>query len=62
MKNLFIVGFAALCSAIEPTTIYDGGFGNKTGSKVELRIGNGGAGQSGLIKGTHDTIYSYHQI
>lgn len=42
--------------ALEPAATYDGGFGNN--SKVELRIGNGGAGQSGLVKGktTHSPI------
>lgn len=50
-KNLLVGGFAASCSAITPAAVYDGGFSNAA-SKVELRIGNGGAGQSGLIKGT----------
>jgi hypothetical protein len=35
---------------IEPTAIYDGGM-NDTSAPVLLRIGNGGAGQSGLVKG-----------
>jgi hypothetical protein len=50
LKTLLMSGFIASSAAIEPAAIYDGGFGNQTG-KVELRIGNGGAGQSGLIKG-----------
>lgn len=37
-------------SAQEPAAIYTGGIANN-GSKVLLNIGNGGAGQSGLIKG-----------
>ena len=51
LKNLLVTSFVATCYAIDPAAIYDGGFGNETGSKVELRIGNGGAGQSGLVKG-----------
>lgn len=31
--------------------LYDGGC-NKPNAPVELRIGTGGAGQSGLVKGT----------
>ncbi|KAH0600191.1 hypothetical protein MHUMG1_01187 [Metarhizium humberi] len=54
-KNLLVGGFAASCSAITPAAIYDGGFSNAA-SKVELRIGNGGAGQSGLIKALSDAF------
>jgi hypothetical protein len=32
----------------KPAQIYDGGCG---GHEIELRIGNGGAGQTGLIGG-----------
>ncbi|KAI1310716.1 putative extracellular tungstate binding protein [Xylaria venustula] len=39
---------AVSCSAQSPSAIYDGGF-NGTNAAIELRIGNGGAGQSGLI-------------
>lgn len=35
---------------VEPQAIYDGGL-NSTDAPVLLRIANGGAGQSGLIKG-----------
>jgi hypothetical protein len=45
----------AVCAAQEPAAVYDGGFGNgsnDTNGTIRLRIGNGGAGQSGLIKGT----------
>jgi hypothetical protein len=35
---------------IDPTAIYDGGV-NDTSAPVLLRIANGGAGQSGLVKG-----------
>ncbi|OJJ51753.1 hypothetical protein ASPZODRAFT_12564 [Penicilliopsis zonata CBS 506.65] len=35
--------------AVDPADIYDGGY-NSSDASVELRIGNGGAGQSGLIK------------
>ncbi|KAI0539085.1 putative extracellular tungstate binding protein [Xylaria digitata] len=36
------------CSAQSPSAIYDGGF-NSTNATIGLRIGNGGAGQSGLV-------------
>lgn len=35
--------------AVEPAAVYNGGY-NST-KNVALRIGNGGAGQSGLIEG-----------
>jgi hypothetical protein len=35
--------------AVDPAAIYDGGYTSAT--DVLLRIGNGGAGQSGLIEG-----------
>lgn len=35
--------------AIDPAAIYNGGY-NST-NNIALRIGNGGAGQSGLIEG-----------
>lgn len=38
-----------LCAAIDPAAIYDAGYGN--GSSILLGIGNGDAGQSGLIEG-----------
>ena len=44
------MSLAATIAAIEPAAVYDGGF-NSTNSTTLLRIGNGGAGQSGLIKG-----------
>ncbi len=34
--------------SIEAAEVYDGGYGSK--STVQLRIGNGGVGQSGLVK------------
>ncbi|KAF8314790.1 hypothetical protein DL93DRAFT_2097164 [Clavulina sp. PMI_390] len=34
-------------SAVDPAAVYDGGYGNN--SAIALRIGNGGAGQSGLV-------------
>ncbi|KAI9925794.1 hypothetical protein ASPWEDRAFT_29607 [Aspergillus wentii DTO 134E9] len=39
---------AASAMAVDPAAIYNGGF-NSSSSTVQLRIGNGGAGQSGLI-------------
>jgi hypothetical protein len=41
--------FSASVHAVEPAAIYNGGF-NSTNT-IALRIGNGGAGQSGLIEG-----------
>lgn len=35
---------------IEPEEVYDAGYGDD--SPILLRIGNGGAGQSGLVRGT----------
>lgn len=37
-------------AAVSPNAIYDGGIKGNNGS-IQLAIGNGGAGQSGLIKG-----------
>lgn len=45
------MSLATTIAAIEPAAVYDGGF-NSTNSTTLLRIGNGGAGQSGLVKGT----------
>jgi hypothetical protein len=39
---------------IEPTEIYNGGF-NGSDTPTLLRIATGGAGQSGLVKGTQST-------
>lgn len=39
---------AGFSIAVDPEEIYDGGYGN---SSILLNIGNGGAGQSGLVKG-----------
>lgn len=47
----FFVAMTAL--AIEPEAIYNGGFNTTSNSSILLKIGNGGAGQSGLIKGMH---------
>lgn len=41
---------ATTVAAINPNAIYDGGIKGNNGL-IELAIGNGGAGQSGLIKG-----------
>ncbi|KAJ9658680.1 hypothetical protein H2198_003558 [Neophaeococcomyces mojaviensis] len=45
--------FATAALAVTPSAIYDGGFNSTEGtsnSSIALRIGNGGAGQSGLVK------------
>jgi len=41
-----------LAQEVKPEQIYDGGDSNGT-SPILLRIGNGGAGQSGLVKGLY---------
>lgn len=43
---------AASAFAVDPAEVYSGGQ-ESSGDNVKLRIGNGGAGQSGLIKGGH---------
>jgi hypothetical protein len=40
-----------LADAVAPEAVYSGGFEFKN-ETIKLRIANGGAGQSGLIKGT----------
>ena len=48
--RLFVAAaLPCLCAAVEPAAVYDGGYGNN--SAILLSIGNGGAGQSGLIEG-----------
>jgi len=54
-RNKYGVYLAAMSETVKPTTIYDGGFGRRA-SRILLRIGNGGAGQSGLIKGFTSVI------
>lgn len=51
-KLAAVVAFAIATpvAAISPNAIYDGGIKGNNGS-IQLAIGNGGAGQSGLIKG-----------
>jgi hypothetical protein len=43
---------ASLGAALDPAAVYDGGYGD--GGPILLGVGNGGAGQSGLIKGALD--------
>ena len=42
---------AAIIAAVDPDAIYDGGY-SVSNTSLLLRIGNGGAGQSGLIEGS----------
>ncbi|OCL08297.1 hypothetical protein AOQ84DRAFT_439707 [Glonium stellatum] len=49
------MSLAATMAAVNPAAIYDGGF-NSTNSTILLRVGNGGAGQSGLIKALADAF------
>jgi hypothetical protein len=39
------------CFAVVPEAVYGGGFDHEKNDTIRLRIANGGAGQSGLIKG-----------
>jgi hypothetical protein len=56
-KSLFAV--SAIISGIqaltEPTESYNGGF-NSSDTPTLLRIATGGAGQSGLVKGTQFSV------
>ncbi|KAK2738180.1 hypothetical protein FQN57_007155 [Myotisia sp. PD_48] len=45
---LSCISLLSTVTAVEPEAVYDGGLGN---GNVDLRIGTGGAGQSGLVKG-----------
>lgn len=51
----FIQGLALATStyAVDPAAVYNGGFNSS--KEVLLRVGNGGAGQSGLIGGMFET-------
>lgn len=52
---------SASVRVIEPAAIYNGGF--NTTNTIALRIGNGGAGQSGLIEGiNHPSSPPTHRI
>jgi len=44
-------------SSIEPAAVYNGGYSNAT--EIQLRIGNGGAGQSGLIEAWANAFIQY---
>ncbi|KAH7268586.1 hypothetical protein MRS44_011144 [Fusarium solani] len=50
--RLFVVAALLLgtCVAVEPEAVYSGGFDFDKNDSIKLRIANGGAGQSGLIK------------
>lgn len=48
VQLLFMVGWTTAQSAVQT---YDGGFGNNTNAVVAIRVGTGGAGQSGILKG-----------
>ena len=50
MRTFTTLTLAAVTLAVDPAAVYSGGF-NSTSGNVRLRIGNGGAGQSGLIEG-----------
>ncbi|KAF8134245.1 hypothetical protein EV363DRAFT_1429857 [Boletus edulis] len=54
--RLPLVGCCTGNSTIQPTAVYDGGLGGKD---IRLRIGNGGAGQSGLIGAWANAFIQY---
>ncbi|KAF3941563.1 hypothetical protein ABW19_dt0205609 [Dactylella cylindrospora] len=47
----------SIVAAVDPQAVYDGGFSST--SPIRLKIGNGGAGQSGLIKVLADEFIKY---
>ncbi|KAH7320750.1 extracellular solute-binding protein family 1 [Stachybotrys elegans] len=54
LSGLLLV-VSTVLAQVEPREIYDGGFNSST-SPIPLRIGNGGAGQSGLVKALADSF------
>ncbi|EAQ85251.1 hypothetical protein CHGG_09265 [Chaetomium globosum CBS 148.51] len=54
LRFLAVTTLPLLCAALNPAAVYDGGYGND--SSILLGIGNGGAGQSGLIKALADAF------
>ncbi|KAF3905912.1 hypothetical protein ABW21_db0200328 [Orbilia brochopaga] len=48
-----------LVAAVDPQAIYDGQMADSNRNPIKLRIGNGGAGQSGLIKVLADEFIKY---
>ncbi|RHZ55573.1 uncharacterized protein CDV56_108002 [Aspergillus thermomutatus] len=53
VSALSLAFLAASSLAVDPAAVYTGGY---SGGGVQLRIGNGGAGQSGLIKALADAF------
>jgi hypothetical protein len=49
------LGLASIVAAIAPAAVYDGGY-TSPDAQIQLRIGNGGAGQSGLVGGEFSDI------
>ncbi|KAL2145263.1 hypothetical protein VTI28DRAFT_7631 [Corynascus sepedonium] len=55
LRFLATAALPCLCAAqLTPAAVYDGGYGDN--SSILLSIGNGGAGQSGLIKALADAF------
>jgi hypothetical protein len=48
---LFALSLLRSCLAVVPEAVYGGGFDHDKNDTIKLLIANGGAGQSGLIKG-----------
>lgn len=46
------LALATSAYAVDPAAVYNGGYNSS--KEVLLRVGNGGAGQSGLIGGTYE--------
>ncbi|KAK6340514.1 hypothetical protein TWF696_008840 [Orbilia brochopaga] len=57
--SVALVCAQSLVAAVDPQAVYDGQLPDSNKYPVKLRIGNGGAGQSGLIKVLADEFIKY---
>lgn len=48
LKKVVAAALQCFCVAVDPAAIYTGGYGDS--SSIQLKIPNGGAGQSGLVE------------
>ncbi|EFQ25967.1 extracellular solute-binding protein family 1 [Colletotrichum graminicola] len=55
LNAVILILYGTAVNAVDPKEIYDGGY-NSTTSPLLLRIANGGAGQSGLVKALADAF------
>jgi hypothetical protein len=56
-RVLAAAALPGLCTAVDPAAVYDGGYGSD--HPILLGIGNGGAGQSGLIEGMTSLLQAF---